>query len=73
MTNQGMERLFTLFDEKYQEYKDDLDERSWADAALVQSYLRGVISCMWADWDKDAEDARETLAKITSRRNLIDG
>ena len=72
MMNPGMGRLFTLFDQKYQEYKDYLDERSWADAALVQSYLQGVISCMLAGWDKDAENARETLSKIVTRRNLID-
>lgn len=70
--NSGMDRLFTLFDQKYQEYKDYLDERSWADAALVQSYLQGVIGCMLAGWDKDAEGARDTLAGIVSRRNLID-
>lgn len=68
----GMGRLFGLFDQKYKEYVDYLDEKSWADAALAQSYLQGVISCMWADWDKDAEDAHETFKKIVSRRNLID-
>ncbi len=44
-----MEGLMQLFDRKYQEYQDYLDEKSWADAALAQSYLLpGVLYCMWA-------------------------
>ena len=37
-----MEGLMQLFDRKYREYQDYLDEKSWADAALAQSYLLGI-------------------------------
>ena len=41
-----MEGLMQLFDRKYREYQDYLDEKSWADAALAQSYLLGsCIAC----------------------------
>ena len=49
-----MEGLMQLFDRKYREYQDYLDEKSWADAALAQSYLLGVLHCMWALWDRKA-------------------
>ena len=52
-----MEGLMQLFDRKYREYQDYLDEKSWADAALAQSYLLGVLHCMWALWDRKAETA----------------
>lgn len=54
-----MEGLMQLFDRKYREYQDYLDEKSWADAALAQSYLLGVLHCMWALWDRKAENAKQ--------------
>lgn len=68
-----MERLFILFDQKYREYQDCLYEKSWADAALAQSYLLGVIHSMWAVWDKDTAEAKQQFAEITHRSHLIDG
>lgn len=67
-----MEQLITVFDEKYREYRDYLYEKSWADAALAQSYLLGVTRCMWAVWDKDAGNAHEIFEEIVSRHHLIE-
>ena len=38
-----MEGLMQLFDRKYREYQDYLDEKSWADAALVIEHNLDVI------------------------------
>ena len=65
-----MEGLMQLFDRKYREYQDYLDEKSWADAALAQSYLLGVLHCMWALWDRKAETKAELLLRKGRRRRL---
>ena len=67
-----MEGLMQLFDRKYQEYQDYLDEKSWADAALAQSYLLGVLHCMWALWDRKAGDAKQYHEEIVRRSHRIE-
>lgn len=67
-----MERLKQLFDQKYREYQDYLDEKSWADAALTQSYLMGVLHCMWALWDRNAENAKQCYEEIAHLSHRIE-
>ena len=49
-----------------------LDEKSWADAALAQSYLLGVLHCMWALWDRKAENAKQYHEEIVRRSHRIE-
>ena len=61
-----MEGLMQLFDRKYREYQDYLD------AALAQSYLLGVLHCMWALWDRKAENAKQYHEEIVRRSHRIE-